>query len=317
MTRIYFIFLASLLLSGCAILKGTKSNTVSQNKIIKQEEKVQKINDDLLNNTEQKIKQTSTYAAGISYTLSLVPEPSIEVITASRLNDRIVSIVGAPDLKESERIKKTVDLLNSEIQVERQKGEKQLLDKDKEIFALQKANTELNEKHKEQVNKLIIEAKKVARTADENATTLDSMSGMFGLNAVFWGLKKFFISSLMWIIVFIIIFIVLRILSVTNPIAASIFSIFNVIASTLIASLKKLTPKAFDLCKMVHLEEKTKYKDTLIKIVNVIQSFKEKAEEQNKEYSLSQILVLLEKDMDQDEKDVVDELLVEEKWRKK
>lgn len=317
MSRIYFIFLASLLLSGCAILKGTKSNTVSQNKIIKQEEKVQKINDDLLNNTEQKIKQTSTYAAGISYTLSLVPEPSIEVITASRLNDRIVSIVGAPDLKESERIKKTVDLLNSEIQVERQKGEKQLLDKDKEIFALQKANTELNEKHKEQVNKLIIEAKKVARTADENATTLDTMSGMFGLNAVFWGLKKFFISSLMWIIVFIIIFIVLRILSVTNPIAASIFSIFNVVASTLIASLKKLTPKAFELCKMVHLEEKTKYKDTLIKIVNVIQSFKEKAEEQNKEYSLSQILVLLEKDMDQDEKDVVDELLVEEKWRKK
>ena len=60
------------------------------------------------------------------------------------------------------------------------------------------------------------------------------------------------------------------------------------------------------------------YKNTLIKIVDVIQEFKEDIKrDPKKEYSLIEILNKLNADMDQNEKDLIDEILIEQKWRKK
>lgn len=318
LNRLFVIIFIIFTAIGCAILKPTKQNSQSQNKISKEENKLNSISNAIEANKDEKINQTAIYAYGVGYSLSQIDVPSLEVTTASRLNDRIISIVGAPDLKEAERIKKTIDLLNSEIQKEREKGEKLLLDKDKEIFLLQKQQKELELKYESQISQTLEEAKKIAKGADEAKTTLDSMSGMMGLRAVFWGLKQFFITSLTWIIAFLIIFAILRVLSATNPIAASIFSVFNVIGSMILSLFKMLTPKALELSKLVSSEEKSKYKNPLIKIVDVIQEFKEEIKKDpNKHYSLNEILIKLNGDMDQSEKDVIDEILVEEKWRKK
>lgn len=317
-SSIFYCFLLLVIAVGCAVLKPTKQNTENQTKVSKQEQKAEAISKQIESNKEEKIRQSAVYAYGVSYSLGQIEQPSIEVITASKLNDRVISIVGAPDLKESERIKKTIDLLNSEIQIERLKGEKLLIEKDKEIFSLQKAQKDLEQKYEQQIQNTITEAKKSAKNADEANTTLNSMSGMLGLNAIFWGLKKFLIGSLTWVIVFCIVFLVLRLLSATNPIAASIFSIFNVIGSSVLNVLKSLTPKAFELSNFVRSEEKVKYKKTLVKIIDVIQEFKEDIKrDPKKEYSLLEILNKLNADMDEDEKDLIDEILIEEKWRKK
>ena len=316
--KLVHILILCLILTGCAILRPTQQIDTNQSKINKEQQKTASISKDIDSNKDEKIKQSSIYAYGVSYSLGQIEQPSIEVITASKLNDRVISIVGSPDLKDSERIKKTIDLLNSEIQSERLKGEKLLIEKDKEIFSLQKAQKDLEKKYEQQIENTINEAKKSAKNADEANTTLNSMSGMLGLNAIFWGLKKFLIGSLTWITVFCIVFLVLRLLSATNPIAASIFSIFNVIGSSILSVLKNLTPKAFELSNFVRSEEKTKYKNTLVKIVDAIQEFKEDIKrDPKKEYSLIEILNKLNADMDQNEKDLIDEILIEQKWRKK
>ena len=218
---------------------------------------------------------------------------------------------------EAERIKKIVDYLNSEIAAEKARGEKLLTEKDKEIEKLQKEKTKLEKDYDEQIDKLITQSKSVAKSADEKQTTLDSMSGFLGLNAVFWGLKKFFFTSLTWIVVFCIIFIILRIASATNPIAAAAFSIFNIIGSFIINLIKGLTPKAFDLTHFVKANDMTKYKTTLTKIINIIQAFRIKEDEKEGDnFSLNDILKDFAIEMDQSEKDVVAQILREEKWTK-
>jgi hypothetical protein len=315
--RLLLIFLFIGLTSGCAVLRGTKANTASQNAIVKQEKKALDIDKDIKNNIDQQIKHTAAYAYGVNYSLNRVQDPSIEVITANRMNDRIVSIVGSPEIKEGERIRKIVDYLNSEISHERAKGEKALIEKDKEISDLQKQKEELEKKYDTQITKLIDQAKDVAKKSDEKQTTLDSMSGLMGLNAVFWGLKKFFFTSLTWIVIFAIIFLILRIASATNPIAAAAFSIFNIIGSFIINLFKGLTPQAFNLCNLVKTNDMLKYKIALTKIIDVVEEFKLK--EQQKEgddFSVNDFLTKLSIDMDQSDKNTVNEILIEQKWKK-
>lgn len=190
--RLIHILILCLVLTGCAILRPTKQIDTNQSKINKEQQKTASISKEIDSNKDEKIKQSSIYAYGVSYSLGQIEQPSIEVITASKLNDRIISIVGSPDLKDSERIKKTIDLLNSEIQTERLKGEKLLIEKDKEIFSLQKTQKDLEKKYEQQIENTINEAKKSAKNADEANTTLNSMSGMLGLNAIFLGTQKVF-----------------------------------------------------------------------------------------------------------------------------
>jgi hypothetical protein len=143
------------------------------------------------------------------------------------------------------------------------------------------------------------------------------MGGMFGLNAVFWGLKKFFFSALTTIIIFIIIFTILRILATINPIAAAAFSIFNLFGSVLIAAVKTLTPKAFEMCGFSTKSKIDEYKSPLVKIIDVIQEFKVDATRNPyKNFTVQNILNQLDKDMDKPEKDLIDDILKEQKWIK-
>lgn len=305
------------MLSGCAVLRGTKANTQSQSAIIKEEQKALDIDKALQNNFNNQIKQTAAFAYGVNYSLNQVENPSVEVITAGRMNDRVIAIVGAPDLKESERIRKITDYLNSELENEKLKGERLLLQKDKEITELQNKKEQLEKAYELQIAKLITQSKEVAKKSDEKQTTLDSMSGLMGLNAVFWGLKKFFFTALTWIVIFAIIFIILRIASATNPIAAAAFSIFNIIASFIIGLFKTLTPQAFSLCNFVKTNDMVKYKTTLTKIVDVIQEFKVKeAEKEGDNFSLNDLLTKLSINMDEADKNTVNQILIEEKWKK-
>lgn len=317
-SKIVSITLLVFLVTGCfSTLSPTKLPDQNQKNIANEEKKVDKTLDQLEKNEKGKKIQTSTLAQGIQHSLNQVSNPPVQVTTAKTLNERVVSIVGSPHIDEIKRIKATVDLLNSSLEEERKKGQDLLSQRDEIINKLQKEKSELNQKYDDQLWQLTDKAKEVAKEADAAKATLDSMSGMFGLNAVLWGLKKFFISALTAIVIFVVVFVILRLLATVHPAAAAAFSIFNMLGSAVISILKALTPKAFEMSNFATKDKVDEYKSPLVKIVDVIQELKEKQKESpDRVYPLTELLKRFDKEMDSDEKDLIDNILREQKWIK-
>lgn len=313
-----FTFLLVFLLTGCfSTIPPVKPSTVNQQIIDNQEKKLDVTLAQIEKNNQGKKIQTSTLAQGIQHSLNQVTNPPIQVETAKSLNERVVSIVGSPHIDEIKRIKATVDLLNSALEEERKRGQELLNQRDQIINKLQKEKVELNEKYDDQLWQMSDKAKKMAEEADAAKATLNSMSGMFGLNAVIWGLKKFFFSALTAIIVFTVVFIILRLLATINPIAAAAFSIFDMIGSMIISIFKGLTPKAFEISNLVSKDKFDEYKQPLIKIIDVIQEMKARQKDNpERKFIIQDILDQLDRDMDRPEKDLVDNILKELKWKK-
>jgi hypothetical protein len=317
MKKLLILFIG-LLLSGCfSTIKPAKQIDDNQKAIAKEEKKVDNTLVEIEKNDKGKRIQTSTLAQGIQYSLNQVTNPPIQVDTAKSLNERVVSIVGSPHVDEIKRIKATVDLLNSAVEEERKKGQELLAQRDEIINKLQKEKVELNEKYDDQLWQLTDKAKEVAKEADQNKAVLDSMSGMFGLNAVFWGLKKFFISAMTTIVIFVVVFVILRLLATVHPAAAAAFSIFNMLGSTVVSLIKTLTPKAFEMNNLISKDKVDEFKAPLVKIVDVIQELKERQKEfPDRVYPITEALKRFDKEMDSDEKDLIDEILKEQKWIK-
>ena len=317
MKRLLILFMG-LLLSGCfSTIKPAKQIDDNQKVIAKEEKKVDSTLVEIEKNDKGKRIQTSGLSIGIQHSLNQVSNPPVQVDTAKALNERVISIVGSPHIDEIKRIKATVDLLNSALVEERKKGEEILAQRDDIINRLQKEKSELNQKYDDQLWQLTDKAKEVAKEADQNKAVLDSMSGMFGLNAVFWGLKKFFISALTAIIVFVVVFVLLRLLATVHPAAGAAFSIFNMLGSSVISIVKALTPKAFEMCNFATKDKLDEFRSPLVKIVDVIQELKVKQKESpDRVYPLNEILKRFDKEMDSTEKDLIDEILREQKWIK-
>jgi hypothetical protein len=318
MNKFFSLIVFSLLLTGCTtkIVPGQQVST-AQDAVVKQEKKIDQTYDDLVKNDRGKRIQTSVLAQGIQYSLQQVTNAPIQVETAKNLNERVISIVGSPHLDEIKRIKATIDLLNSSLTEERKKGEELLGQRDIVIDKLQKEKEELKDKYDDQLWQMTDKAKSIAKDADAKQAVIDSMSGMFGLNAVFWGLKKFFFSALTGIIIFIVVFAILRILATVHPAAGAAFSIFNMLGSAVLSLVKGLTPKAFEMANFSSNDVVNGYKSPLTKIVDVIQDLKVKQKESpDRVYPLSEILKRFDKEMDSTEKDLIDDILKEQKWIK-
>jgi hypothetical protein len=299
---------------GCSTVAPSKPTTENQTKLAASEKKIDKTLESIQSLQDAQFKNISIFATGLNYSLLQDTNASTPVLTAIKLNDRVLSIVGSPMLDESLKIKKIVDLLNSSIAAEQANGERQLKQKDDEIVKLQRENVKLSDLYATQVKTLTESAGKIAKTADDNKSTLDGMGGLFGLNAVWWGLKRFFTSVVTFIVVGGIIFIILRILSVFNPIAASAFSIFNLIGAGAISVVKALTPDAAKLSNLVKSSDHEAYKKTLTKIINTVQDMKEKGKLLNKEYTLAEVLLQLNIEMGDSDKALIDGILKSEKW---
>jgi hypothetical protein len=313
-----FAIISLFLLTGClSTIKPAKQIDDNQKIIAKEEKKVDNTLVEIEKNDKGKKIQTSGLSIGIQHSLNQVSNPPVQVDTAKALNERVISIVGSPHIDEIKRIKATVDLLNSQVSEERKKGEELLSQRDELINKLQKEKSELNEKYDDQLWQLTDKAKEVAKEADQNKAVLDSMSGMFGLNAVFWGLKKFILSALTAIVIFVVIFVLLRLLATVHPAAGAAFSIFNMLGSAVISVIKALTPKAFEMSNFATKDKVDEFKSPLVKIIDVIQELKEKQKESpDRIYPLTEVLKRFDKEMDSHEKDLINEILKEQKWTK-
>lgn len=319
MTKIFVLVFLSFFFLGATCTKVPVSgpNTEQQSKVEEKKKDAEETLDKIGKKEDLQKAQAAGLAQGVNYSLGQITNPPVEVKTAITLNDRIMSILGSPKMDETKKIKEIVDLLNSKVEDEKKKGESLLESKDKEITKLQKEKEKLQKEYDEQIDELSEQARVAAENADAKQQTIDAMGGWFGLSAVWWGLKKFFFTSLTFIVVFVILFIILRVLSTVNPIAAAAFAIFDMIGSLVVSTFKALTPKAFEMSKLVSAEQFDQYRSPLIKIIDIVQEYKVQQEQKpDKVITIQDILDEFDREMDKPEKDLVKKILKDLNWKK-
>lgn len=319
MSKIFVLVFLSFFFLGatCTKVPVTGPNKEQQNQVEQKKKEAEETLDKIGKKEELQKAQAAGLAQGVNYSLGQITNPPVEVKTAITLNDRIMSILGSPKMDETKKIKEIVDLLNSKVEDEKKKGESLLESKDKEISKLQKEKEKLQKEYDEQINELTEQARIAAENADAKQQTIDAMGGWFGLNAIIWGAKKFFFTSLTFIMVFVVIFLVLRVLSTVNPIAGAAFAVFDMIGSLIVSTFKMLTPKAFEMSKLVSSEKFDQYRSPLVKIIDIVQEFKvEQEKHPEKTISIQDILDEFDREMDKPEKDLVKKILKEMNWIK-
>lgn len=271
----------------------------------------------IADNSDKKMSEIATMAQGVDYSLSKVPATNVthEVTTAKEINQRVISIAGSPKVDELAKIKSMVDLLNSEIAKERERGTKLLQQKDAEILSVQKKSDDLDVNLNKKIGELATTAKKQAEAADDNKVIIDNVNKYFGLGAVFYGIKRFVTSCIVGILIFGVIFLVLRLLAATNPIAAAVFSVFNIVGAIVVNIIKGVAPKSLNFSGFSPSVELEKYKTTLSKLIDNIEEIQTMAKD-DKSITVDDLLQHFDKELDQSDKDLIKELKKMLRWKK-
>ena len=298
------------MLVGCGTIIPDNKND-NQKAMQGKVDAVEVAKDKIANNSEKKISEIATMAHGVDYSLSKVPATNAthEVTTAKEINQRVISIAGSPKVDDLAKIKLMVDLLNSEISKERDRGTKLLQQKDVEILAVQKNSDNLDVNLNKKIGDLTTTAKKQAETADDN------VNKYFGLGAIFYGIKRFITSCVVGILIFGVIFLVLRLLAATNPIAAAVFSVFNIIGAAAVHIIKGFAPKSLNFSGFSPSVELEKYKTTLSKLIDNVEEIQTMVKD-GKSITIDDLLQHLDKELDQSDKDLIKELKKTLRWTK-
>lgn len=302
----------SLLITGCSIFtnKGASSRTEERNRA-----KIVNVDGQIKANTAQKLDYIAELAYGTDYALSKVNEPPREVTVARDMNQRIVSLTGSPTIEKMKEMQAMIDKLTAQLAIERDRGTKALNAKDEQIALLQAQAKNLDSVKDSEIRKYMQAAQEMAANADAYKAELNKMDQFMGLGAVWYGVKKFVVSS-MWILgIGGVLFIILRIASFSNPLAASIFSIFSTIGSWFIKAIEFAIPKAVQAAGHVAGEVFNVYQSTLRKIVDGIQIVKDRAAAKGEKPNLEDVLDEVAKSMNTEEKEIIDEIKKALHWK--
>jgi hypothetical protein len=319
--KVRIIVFISLLIftTSCSHLSGIFNSNPknSEEKLEKKKSEMLGKEKELAKNNETKLKQIGTVSKGIEHALNSNTNSSRPVDVAKELNDRVASLAGNPDVKDVVRMKKIVDDLISEVVKERKHGESELARLDRELQFIQTERDVIKRAYEKKVEEYEAISGKIAENSDKNAKLIDDMDKWFGLGAIIYGGKKFILSTLTIITVGAILFLVLRVFAQTNPIAGAIFGIFEMIGSWGLYMIKAVIPNSFNHAKFVEKGPAEQYRLTLDKIVDTIQSLKEKnsALPEEQKMLLSVIFDEFDRKFDTVDKRVVSERLKALGWK--
>jgi len=154
----------------------------------------------------------------------------------------------------------------------------------------------------------------VAKKADALQVTVNEVNSWMGLGGVMYGLKRFVTIGVTGILIFLICFMVLRFLAATNPIASAIFSVFEHIASYAISIIKGIAPRSVDFSNLTSSVEFGKYKTTLDSVVDTIEIMKNIEKKTGVSYTLKDLGVELDKNLNDNEKRLIGELKLTNKY---
>jgi len=306
------ISISLIMVVGCTAFstKDIFSETEEKNRsnIVNVENKIK-------SNVSDKLDKISELAYGTDYALSKVNEPPKEVEVARDINKRIVSLTGTPTVEKIKEMQLMIDKLTAQLQIERERGVKLLNQKDKEIEILQIEARNLDIQRENQIKRYMQVAQEMASNADAYKAELNKMDKLMGLGAVWYGLKKFTINSMWALGIGSVLFIILRIASFSNPLAASIFSIFSTIASWIIKGIEFLIPKAIKTAGHISENVFNVYQNTLKKIVDNIQLVKDRALAKGEKPNLEEVLNEISKSMNSEEKEIINEIKKSLNWK--
>lgn len=268
--------LIAISLFGCSGLLGKNSAKLGKSAKIEAassapiDQTQKQIND----TKDQRLTSIGAWSSGVEYSLNKITNEEPAGIIAMEINDRIQALANKPNLKEEEEVFGIIDsLLTNKIA-----GEKLLAQKDNEIIKLQTHIRDLNIKHETAVSDYRNNMESVARQSDAYKSTIQEIDSGWGLAAIWYGIKKLISRITLTLGILAVLFIILRFAAASNPIAASIFSVFNQVGSWAINLLKGIFPKAASISGLVPHSDYKGYKDTLSKIVDAIETVKLKEE---------------------------------------
>ena len=296
-----------LIVSGCSLF-GPGKNQATKDEA-KNRAKIVNVEQAQAQNNVDKLDSIAGLAYGTDYALSKVSNPPPREVTVARdINQRVVSIAGSPTVEKMKEMQITIDKLVSQLETERIAGKKRLDSKDEEIAALQDESKALVAAKEAEIKKYMAQAALAAAQSDEYKTQLAEYQGWFGLKAVWKGLLQF-VKSAMWILgIGGLLFLILRIASMSNPVCGAIFSIFEQIVGWVINAISFAFPKALAFAGHVSKEMYDASHDLLGKIVDSIQSLKQLETKLGHDLTVKELLTELDKTMDKDEKDMVDKI---------
>jgi hypothetical protein len=292
---------------GCAGLIGKNTGVVgkSTQKQLTQNEKVIVIEQKEAKNSESRLTHIGAWSDGTKYALDKVPEPSKEVVIAKDINERVQALANKPNFDEVKEVHVIIDGLLSEMNAQQAAANISLDKKDNEISDLNSQIEELDIVKQTEIRKALKMATDSAAKADQYKQTLNDMDSFFGFGAIWYGLTKF-VSRMAWVIgTGVLLFIILRLFSTTNPIVGSVFSIFNVIGGYIIRIINVFVPKAIEFSGHIATSAYSNVKDLLTKIVDSVQLIKQIEKATGKDATIKELFVELDKTMDVKEKDVI------------
>lgn len=284
--------------------KATLAENKARDEIDRVDEAAAKLGD-------ERLTKIGSFASGVCYALEKTPSPQHKaVIAATTLNQRIVALSNKPDFKEELSVKGMVDQLIEE----QASGKTTLNKKDSEIAGLSASLQTLQSEKEAAINRYKQIAGVAAAKEDQYRSTLNQMDSFLGLGAVWYGIKRFILRGMAWGIGFMVLFIVLRFASMSNPIAASIFAIFNQFGSWLINAIAMLFPKALSIAGHTATSVYNEYKSTMTKLVDSIQMAQTIASAAGREPTVKDVINEAEKSMDTREKAVIETLKKSLNW---
>ena len=292
--------------TSCSSVKGIFGKSSSDE--AKQSDKIEKVEKAQGRNLSDKLDQVAILASGTGYALQKVTNKEPAVAVAYDINTRVESLAGKPDLDAEKEMWKTVDQLMSQIKTEREKGEKALSKKDKEISELQNETKVLLADKDAAISKYMKMSQDAAMLADTRKAELDDYKGWFGLKAVGKGLWQF-VTSMAWILGGLaLLYFLLRAFASTNPAVGAIFAIVEQIAAGVIHIIQGLAPRAAQFASFIPKKHFDGYKQTLDKLVDTMELLKDNQKRSGKQYTLDEILQELSKSMNDEDKARVDEV---------
>jgi hypothetical protein len=309
-----------MLLSICLILSANGCSSLLSNnngilgKATKSENQakqtIQLINTDIAEHNVQRLTQIGEFSAGIDYSLDKISKTNQIAASAQSLNQRIASLAEKPSLNAVKEIQVVVD----ELLTNNTSGIKLLEKKDKQITSLYKEITNLQQDKKDAIDEYVAISDKTALERDSYQSTLKKLDSWGGLGAIFYGLKKLIIRTAWVLGLGSVLFLILRLLSATNPIAGAVFGVFDQIGSWLVHIIQIVLPKAVAIAGNVSTKVFATYQSTMKKIVDGIALAQNNAQAAGKEATLKDYLNLAEQTMTPDEKAIVDEIKKQLNW---
>jgi len=315
----FIVGISIIIFVGCSSLTSKNSGVVgtSFKKNAAAKEKFTQIERGIAKTDQEKLNHIGALAQGTDYALKKVQDPPKEVEVAKEINERIKVLANKPDFNEVKEVILIVDKLLSEIISQQKEGKDALAAKDTEIQELNVEMSNLVQDKNDELDKYLKLAESNALKADQYKATLNEMDSFFGLGAIFYGFKKLFVSILWFVVIFIVLYLILRLAASANPVVASIFSIFEIGFSWVVKIIQGIAPGAAKFANLVPMHVSDGYKDTLKKLIDSIELIKDReaAAGGEKEHTVSELLGEVSKTMDQVDKDRVAQIKRELNWK--